>query len=126
MNDNDYRLYNMRNNFWKIAHEKCITVVILTINANCYAGSLLNKEQQLGERLFSDENLSLNKNQACASCHSLSPVRSKSLITKLVPGFVDPDNVKTGSAVSDGSIRGLTGSLNAPSVGYAAYSPEFH
>jgi cytochrome c peroxidase len=100
--------------------------VLLSGSLNSYAGQLLTAEQQLGEKLFSDENLSLNKNQACASCHSLSPARGKSLITKLVPGFVDPDNVKSGSAVSDGSIRGLTGSLNAPSVGYAAYSPEFH
>lgn len=100
--------------------------VLLSGSLNSYAGQLLTAEQQLGERLFSDENLSLNKNQACASCHSLSPAHAKSLITKLVPGFVDPDNVKSGSAVSDGSIHGLTGSLNAPSVGYAAYSPEFH
>ena len=103
-----------------------ITIAILTINANCYAESLLNNEQKLGEQLFSDKNLSLNKNQSCASCHSLSPAHAKSLVTKRVPGFVDPENVKTGSAVSDGSIRSLTGSLNAPSVGYAAYSPEFH
>lgn len=100
--------------------------VLLSGSLNSYAGQLLTAEQQLGERLFSDENLSLNKNQACASCHSLSPAHAKSLVTKLVPGFVDPDNVKSGSAVSEGSIRGLTGSLNAPSVGYAAYSPEFH
>lgn len=100
--------------------------VLLSGSLNSYAGQLLTAEQQLGERLFSDENLSLNKNQACASCHSLSPAHAKSLITKLVPGFVDPDNVKSGSAVSEGSIHGLTGSLNAPSVGYAAYSPEFH
>jgi len=102
------------------------TIALLTISANCYAGSLLNSVQQLGERLFCDKNLSLNKNQACASCHSLSPARAKSSVSKLVPGFVDPDNIKSGSAVSNGSIRGLTGSLNAPSVGYAAYSPEFH
>lgn len=100
--------------------------VLLSGSLNSYAGQLLTAEQQLGERLFSDENLSLNKNQACASCHSLSPAHGKSLITKLVPGFVDPDNVKSGSTVSDGSIRGLTGNLNAPSIGYAAYSPEFH
>lgn len=100
--------------------------VLLSSSLNSYAGQLLSTEQQLGERLFSDTNLSLNKNQSCASCHSINPARAKSLVTKLVPGFVDPDNVKFGSAVSNGSIKGLTGNLNAPSAGYAAYSPEFH
>lgn len=101
-------------------------ITLLVMSANSHAGSFLNAEQQLGERLFSDKNLSLNKNQACASCHSLSPARAKFSQTKRVPGFVDVDNVKTGSAVSNGSIADLTGNLNAPSAGYAAHSPEFH
>lgn len=101
-------------------------ILFFSISANCYAGSLLTSEQKLGERLFNDKNLSLNKNQACSSCHSLRPVRAKFLESKRVPGFVDPENVKTGSVVSKGSIRGMSGNLNAPSVGYAAYSPEFH
>lgn len=106
---------------------KHLTMIsLLSISINSYAEQLLNNEQQLGKRLFSDNNLSLNRNQACASCHSLTPVRAQSLLTKRVPGFVDPDNVRSGSAVSDGSIPGFTGSLNAPSAGYAAYSPEFH
>ncbi|MCK9606198.1 MAG: c-type cytochrome [Methylomonas sp.] len=101
-------------------------IALLVMGANCHASSFLNAEQQLGERLFSDTNLSLNKNQACASCHSLSPARAASYLTKRVPGFVDADNVKSGSAVSNGSIAGLTGNLNAPSAGYAAHSPTFH
>ena len=106
---------------------KYLTLLVLLSGClNSYAGQRLSTEQQLGERLFSDKNLSLNKNQSCASCHSLSPAHANSLVTNLVAGFVDPDNVKSGNAVSDGSIQGLTGSLNAPSVGYAAYSPEFH
>ncbi|MGZ8152699.1 MAG: cytochrome c peroxidase [Methylovulum sp.] len=36
------------------------------------------------------------------------------------------DNVKKGTAVSSGSEPFATGSLNAPSIGYAAYSPLFH
>lgn len=101
-------------------------IALLAISIGSHASPFLNGEQRLGERLFSDKNLSLNKNQSCASCHGLSPAHAKSLQSKWVPGFVDPNNVKTGSAVSDGSIAGLTGSLNAPSAGYAAYSPEFH
>lgn len=112
--------------YWRSNMRYLSLAILLSCSLNSYAGQFLSAEQQLGERLFSDKNLSLNKNQSCASCHSLSPAHAKSLVTRLVPGFVDPDNVKSGSAVSDGSIRGLTGSLNAPSVGYAAYSPQFH
>lgn len=101
-------------------------IALLSASMNGYAGPLLNIEQQLGERLFSDKKLSLNKNQSCASCHSLSPANARPFLTKRVPGFVDPENVRSGNAVSSGSISGATGSLNAPSVGYAAYSPEFH
>ncbi len=100
---------------------------ILLISA-CIASPVhaLTNEQKLGKLLYSDVNLSLNRNQSCASCHSLRPANASNKITHLVPGFVDPDNVQTGSAVSDGSISGATGTLNAPSVGYAAFSPEFN
>lgn len=40
--------------------------------------------------------------------------------------FVDPTNIMNGTAVSDGSVDRLFGGLNAPSVGYAAFSPVFH
>ncbi|MGR9043812.1 MAG: cytochrome-c peroxidase [Gammaproteobacteria bacterium] len=84
-------------------------------------------EQELGKALFQDKNLSLNRNQSCASCHSLDPVRSiNSQVDMPVPGFVDPDNVVNKTAVSGGSILGETGTLNAPSIGYAAVSPFFH
>ena len=29
----------------------------------------LSQEEQLGKSIFFDENLSINKNQSCASCH---------------------------------------------------------
>lgn len=70
-------------------------------------------EKQLGELIFHDENLSLNRNQACASCHN-------------GPGFVDQGKVvSNGSATNPETGALFTGSLNAPSVGYAAYSPKF-
>ena len=104
-----------------------IATTLLLGSMASYAGQVrLTDEQQLGERLYSDKNLSLNRNQSCASCHSLKPAYAKQRQTKLVPGFVDPDNVKNGTAVSKGSVDGLTGTLNAPSVGYAGFSPEFH
>lgn len=100
--------------------------MLLLISTSCHAKQQLNDEQELGEFLFRDKNLSLNKNQACASCHSLKPASDKSYVIHLAPGFVDPDNVKKGTAVSKGSIAGATGFLNAPSIAYSAFSPLFH
>ena len=100
--------------------------ILMFVSFTCQAKEALNNEQQLGELLFQDKNLSLNKNQACASCHSLQPADTKSFPSRLVPGFVDPQNVKEGTAVSAGSLPNAKGSLNAPSVGYAAFSPLFH
>lgn len=85
----------------------------------------LTEEQGLGRALFKDKNLSLNRNQSCSSCHDLEPVQLKKS-RAVAPGFVDPENVQAGTAVSKGSAEGTTGSLNAPSIGYAAFSPEFH
>jgi cytochrome c peroxidase len=68
----------------------------------------------------------LNRNQSCASCHSLKPAHQQHVSPKRVPAFVDPQNVKKGTPVSFGSIPGATGPLNAPSVGYAAFSPLFY
>ncbi|WP_051906624.1 cytochrome-c peroxidase [Methylomarinum vadi] len=87
----------------------------------------LTAEEKLGKQLFSDQDLSLNRNQSCATCHSLKKVNSGKLGINLPsPGFVDPQNVLTGSPVSAGSVAGQHGVLNAPSVGYAAFSPFFH
>lgn len=86
----------------------------------------LTDEQRLGKLLFQDENLSLNRNQSCSSCHSLKPADQQNTLPKLVPAFVNPENVQKGTVVSLGSIPERNGSLNTPSVGYAAFSPLFH
>lgn len=91
-------------------------------------------EIKLGKKLFTDINLSIERNQSCESCHSLSklkvPIQTKSKLFKILPqsaaGFVDPRNVIDGTAVSRGSIARKFGSLNAPSISYASFSPKFH
>ncbi len=81
----------------------------------------------LGELLFKDVNLSLHRNQSCASCHSLQPSMGPGTDRLLsAPGFVDPDNVHLGTPVSNGSVEGRNGVLNAPGLAYAAFSPAFH
>jgi cytochrome c peroxidase len=94
----------------------------LMANAESKAGY----EQFLGFLLFQDSNLSKNRNQSCASCHSLRRFNSDNQSTALAKGFVDPVNVKTGTAVSSGSFPTRRGKLNAPSIGYVAFSPQFH
>jgi cytochrome c peroxidase len=97
------------------------------------AGDLSNA-QKLGELLYKDTNLSLERNQACESCHSLSrirvpeEVRSGKFRERKQPAvsFADPDNIRNGTAVADGSVAGKFGTLNTPSAGYAAFSPFFH
>jgi cytochrome c peroxidase len=60
-------------------------------------------EQQLGQILYLDTNLSLHCNQSCNSCHDIQPVRLQGQPAALpAVGFVDPDNVRHGSAFSRG------------------------
>ncbi len=98
----------------------------VSAEANTEANTKADYEHLLGFLLFQDKNLSLYRNQSCASCHSLAPVKSQTGRVNKAPGFVDPDNLLNGTAVSDGSLSHKTGQLNAPSIGYAAYSPLFH
>lgn len=84
-------------------------------------------ERLLGEKLYSDNNLSLNRNQSCATCHQLTPaIDPVTGQPYQAPGFVDADNAEKGTPVSDGSVAGAFGALNAPSAGYASFTPPFH
>jgi cytochrome c peroxidase len=73
----------------------------------------LSPQERLGEFLYKDMNLSINRNQSCQSCHHPSA------------GFADPDNRSNPYLfpVSEGSIRGRFGGRNAPTAAYAGYSP---
>lgn len=83
---------------------------LLTMSAVGWAATPKEQQEQLGRFLYFDENLSLNQNQACASCHHPDA------------GFADPD---THLPVSEGSIAGKFGGRNSPSSSYAAFFPEF-
>ncbi len=93
---------------------------LLTLSFVAHAQLELTEEQNLGKRLYNDNNLSANRNQSCASCHSLKTIAGKAA------AFVAPANAKHGTPVSLGSIEFATGTLNAPSAAYAAFSPKFH
>lgn len=89
-----------------------LSLVLSTASWQVQAAGFLS-EVQLGAALYFDENLSANRNQSCASCHS--PTN----------GFVDTSTnelTKSGSLGSDGQS---IGDRNAPSAGYASLIPAF-
>jgi cytochrome c peroxidase len=71
--------------------------------------------EELGSKIFFDEQLSLRRNQACASCH--------------VPemGWVGDDpEINEAGAVYEGSIEGEFGNRKPPSSAYASLAPIFY
>jgi cytochrome c peroxidase len=71
--------------------------------------------EELGEFIFDDENLSINRNQSCAACHSEEW------------GATGPDSeINAAGAVYEGSILGRFGNRKPPSSAYATQSPIFH
>ncbi|MEW8312526.1 MAG: cytochrome c peroxidase [Candidatus Thiodiazotropha taylori] len=76
----------------------------------------LTSKEALGEALFSDVNLSVNRTQACSTCHN--PDRA----------FIDDrlDAFGEIGAVSLGDDGISLGDRNTPSAAYAAFSPEFY
>lgn len=71
-------------------------------------------KEALGEQLFFDQNLSRNRNQSCATCHNPNVA------------FVDDRQNATDGAVSEGSIEGVLGDRNTPTISYSALIPNFH
>jgi cytochrome c peroxidase len=74
-----------------------LIIVLLSLKTGL-AQSATSVEQYLGELLFDDKALSLKRNQACSSCHSLKAVAGRSSAVNLVSGFVDPENIKKKNA----------------------------
>jgi cytochrome c peroxidase len=77
------------------------------------AETTIDSIEGIGRALFFDTNLSVNRSQACATCHS--PQHA----------FVDPRSNASGRAVSLGFDGKLLGDRNTPTITYAAFSPKF-
>ncbi len=88
-------------------------MIACTEKTNLTEHTMLNKEQ-LGQQLYFDTNLSMNRTQSCATCHS--PTH----------GFVDPRDNGVAGAFSLGDDDKSLGDRNAPTAAYAMFSPEFH
>ncbi|GAA0783961.1 cytochrome-c peroxidase [Marinobacterium sediminicola] len=90
-----------------------ISLLSFAVNAGTPLTASSSDKAQLGQQLFFDVNLSQNRSQSCASCHS--PAR----------GFADDrDGTELGASLGDDGHS--LGDRNAPSAGYALFSPEFH
>jgi len=69
--------------------------------------------EALGQKIFEDANLSIRKNQSCASCHAPAW------------GFKGSGDVARGG-VFQGSIAGRFGNRAPMSAAYASFAPAFH
>ncbi len=78
-------------------------------------GAQLTPLEELGKAIFFDNNLSMNSNQSCASCHTPDA------------GWTGPiAGINAAGAVYEGSIAGRFGNRKPPSSAYATLSPVFH
>lgn len=68
----------------------------------------------LGQSLFSDQNLSLNRTMSCATCHNPDHA------------FIDDRSNSVNGAVSVGQDGFSHGDRNSPTVTYAKFIPEFN
>lgn len=90
-------------------------VLLLGWGTGASAAPTLTDSQQLGKSLFFDENLSVNKNQSCATCHAPEA------------GWVGAlGSINAHGAVYEGSIAGAFGDRKPPSAAYATQSPILH
>ena len=86
--------------------------ILAIIAATSAAPTILTPQQELGKYLFLDENLSINANQSCATCHAPES------------GWTGPDSdINAHGAVYEGSIPGAFGDRKPPSAAYATQSP---
>jgi cytochrome c peroxidase len=90
----------------------CVGLLLVAIVFSAGAQGELAPEEQLGKSIFFDENLSINQNQSCATCHDPGW------------GWTGPEsNINAGGSVYEGSILGRFGDRRPPSAAYATLSP---
>jgi cytochrome c peroxidase len=94
-----------------------LTILFLTIFSlpSAVNAQDLTPKEKLGKAIFFDTNLSINKNQSCATCHSPEW------------GWTGPDSdLNRAGAVYEGSVLGKFGNRKPPSSAYATQSPIFY
>ena len=76
--------------------------------------SAYSTKAELGQALYFDTSLSLNRTQSCSTCHDPNK------------GFIDGRDNGVEGAVSLGDDGKSLGDRNAPTASYASVSPAFH
>ncbi len=88
------------------------TVITFILPAVTEAVHKLTPHEQLGKSIFFDKNLSINRNQSCATCHDPEA------------GWTGPDSeINAHGAAYKGSIDMRFGDRKPPTSAYAAVSP---
>lgn len=86
--------------------------VAAVLGGSVAAAAPLDPVQSLGKSLFFDADLSVNGNQACASCHDPDQ------------GFSSPmSDINAAGSVVEGSVPDRFGNRKPPSAAYASFSP---
>jgi len=102
----------MRSHRSLLAAATGVAVTVLAVAGAAAQGPRLTPKEQLGKAIFFDENLSLNRNQSCASCHAPRA------------GWTGPNRrINAHGAVYEGSMSGAFGDRKPPSAAYATQSP---
>ncbi|WP_283788477.1 cytochrome-c peroxidase [Bermanella sp. WJH001] len=110
----------MINNLASLKHTLTpyLLLILLTGCGSSHDDTGIASKAELGERLFSDQNLSLDRTQSCATCHS----PEHGFVDNRINATYHNIHVAAGSLGDDGvSI----GDRNAPTAAYAAFSPTF-
>ncbi|MFZ7128081.1 MAG: cytochrome-c peroxidase [Desulfobacterales bacterium] len=95
----------------------CLAVALACVLSWPAAGAAaeLTPIEQLGKSIFFDDNLSIDLNQSCASCHGPDW------------GWTGPhSDINAHGSVYEGSILGRFGDRKPPSSAYATQSPILH
>lgn len=93
------------------------TAVVFIFMTGCGDESKVESQESavtLGQALFEDKNFSQNRSMSCATCHSQTFAH------------IDPRESSQTLGASLGDDNVSIGDRNAPSVGYALFSPDFH
>ena len=89
-----------------------VLAVVVLVSATTAGAGGLTPTQQLGKHVFFDENLSIKRNQSCATCHAPKV------------GWTGPDSaLNSKGGVYPGSIPERFGNRKPPSAAYVAQSP---
>jgi cytochrome c peroxidase len=92
-----------------------LALAIVALTAAPAPANDLTPIEQLGKSIFFDQDLSFNKNLACAGCHGPEV------------GFTGPESdTNEFGAVYEGSFLGRFGNRKPPSAAYATQSPILH